>query len=98
MLKKLKKLLGTMATMTEVKMVFCVYFFTKYYTFNEVAFVATVRDHMYRTGVINTKKALVNCINECLTNIGCTHKCSYRQVVKCLAMCGISESVLVNVL
>lgn len=41
---------------------------------------ATLLDHKRLTGCTNVKKAVVNVINECLSNLGYTCKCSYRIV------------------
>ena len=43
-------------------------------------FFATLLDHKRLTGCTNVKKAVVNVVNECLSNLGYTCKCSYRVI------------------
>lgn len=77
----MKKLFSKKADKDIIKKVFKIYFCN--HETNRVdrnLFFTTLLDHKRLTGYTNVKKAIVNVINECLSNLGYTCKCSYRIV------------------
>lgn len=76
----MKKLFSKKADKNLTKEVFKIYFCNSTNRVDSNLFFATLLDHKKLTGRKNVKKAVVNVVNECLSNLGYTCKCSYRVV------------------
>ena len=76
----MKKLFSKKADKNLTKEVFKIYFCNSTNRVDSNIFFATLLDHKRLTSCTNVKKAVVNVINECLSNLGYTCKCSYRVV------------------
>lgn len=73
----MKKLFSKKADKNLTKEVFKIYFCNSTNRVDSNLFFATLLDYKRLTGCTNVKKAIVNVINECLSNLGYTCKCSY---------------------